>query len=94
MTYFRKIAWIVLPLSCVLAAPSMATGMDDLFTGLDVRREDRQLDRQLDRRADRQLDRRADRQLDRRTDRQLDRRADRQVDRRADRVASLSDRRR
>ena len=90
MTYTRKIAWIVLPLSCLLAAPSMAAGMDDLLTGLDVRREDRQVDRQLDRRADRQLDRRADRQLDRRADRQLDRRADR----RADRIASLSGRRR
>lgn len=86
MTNARKIASLALPLCCLLAPPSMATGLDDSFPGLDVRREDRQADRQLDRRADRQLDRRANRQLDRR--------ADRQADRRADRVAGLSGRRR
>jgi hypothetical protein len=82
MTNARKIASLALPLCCLLAPPAMATGVDDSFPGLDVRREDRQADRQLDRRADRQLDR------------QLDRRADRQTDRRADRVAGLSGRRR
>jgi len=86
MTDTRKIAWLALPLCCLLTAPSMAAGLDDGLPGLDVRREDRQADRQLDRRADRQLDRRADRQLDRRVDRQ--------ADRRADRVAGLSGRRR
>ena len=78
MTNTRKIASLVLPLCCLLTAPSMAAGLDDGLPGLDVRREDRQVDRQLDRRADRQLDRRVDRQ----------------ADRRADRVAGLSGRRR
>ena len=55
MTNTRKIAWLALPLCCLLTAPSMAAGLDDGLPGLDVRREDRQADRQLDRRADRQL---------------------------------------
>jgi hypothetical protein len=76
-----NLALLTLPLCCLLAPPSMALGLDDSLTGIDIRREDRQADRQLDRRADRQLDRQADRQ------------ADRRADRRADRAAGLSGRR-
>jgi hypothetical protein len=73
MKNIRKIAWLALPLCCVAAPAAMAVGLDDGLPGFDLRREDRQADRQLDRRADRQLDRRADRQLDRRADRRADR---------------------
>ncbi|MCU0970758.1 MAG: hypothetical protein MUF57_02915 [Gammaproteobacteria bacterium] len=81
MKMLKNIAWLALPLTCLIAPPSMAAGLDDFLGGTDVRREDRRADRQLDRQADRQVDRQADRQLDRRADRQLDRRADRTVGR-------------